>query len=124
MNIYFKLLVVTSFLYGCGAGPVKTTTAPDGSMLATARCTHTPTECYEKATSQCSNTGGRYQVMDSYSNAGGALADLIPGPVTWYTMSFKCGPSDGQLPTFPFRGKEFNQTSCYKVGNTVNCYGN
>src|SRR5262245_19518153 len=30
-----------------------------------------------------------------------------PGPVTWYAMSYRCGPSDGRLANFPFRGQRF-----------------
>ena len=41
--------------------------------------------------------GGSYQILDSESHAGGLLIDAIPGPVTWYTMTYTCGPSDGRL---------------------------
>jgi hypothetical protein len=33
----------------------------------------------------------------SHNHAGGLLADILPGPVTWYAMSYTCGPSDGRL---------------------------
>lgn len=68
---------------------------PSGEKVSTVRCTRTSTGCFQKASAAC---GGPYQVLDSYSNAGGILADFIPGPVTWYTMSFQCGPSDGRMP--------------------------
>jgi hypothetical protein len=28
----------------------------------------------------------------------------MPGPVTWYSMTYQCGPSDGKMPAFAFRG--------------------
>jgi hypothetical protein len=36
------------------------------------------------------------------------FADILPGPVTWYAMSYTCGPSDGRLAAFPFTGPRFN----------------
>jgi hypothetical protein len=48
---------------------------------------------------------GSYQVLDSESHAGGLLADILPGPVTWYGMTYSCGPSDGRLPSFAFKGQ-------------------
>src|SRR5262249_21848938 len=50
--------------------------------------------CYEQATRDC--RGGSYQILHSESHPGGLLADILPGPVTWYTMSYVCG-SDGKL---------------------------
>jgi hypothetical protein len=28
----------------------------------------------------------------------------MSGPVTWYSVTYQCGPSDGKMPTFTFRG--------------------
>jgi hypothetical protein len=77
--------------------------APSGATAATAKCSYSPNGCYSEATATCK---GPYQVLASESHTGGPLADLWPGnpPVTWYTMSYRCGPSDGQLPTFAYRG--------------------
>src|SRR5262249_13549150 len=41
--------------------------------------------------------GGSYQILYSDIHPGGLLADILPGPVTWYTMSYVCGPSDGKI---------------------------
>src|SRR6516225_1496402 len=67
-----------------------------------AKCRQSPTDCYEQATRDCK--GGSYQIVDSDSHAGGMLADLWPGQFIWYEMSYACGPSDGRLPDFSFRG--------------------
>ena len=48
--------------------------------------------CYKQATRVC--RGGHYQIQDSESHTGGS--------VTWYSMTFTCGPSDGRLATFPW----------------------
>jgi hypothetical protein len=37
------------------------------------------------------------------------------GPVTWYAMSYACGPSDGRLPAFRFRGARYKPPSITSV---------
>ena len=98
------LLTLICLLTGCLAGAkVKSYTGPTGELVSTIRCTQETGTCFEKASQQCN---GPYRVTDSYRNAGGLFADVIPGPVTWYTMSIICGKSDGVMPDFPLRGKE------------------
>lgn len=63
-------------------------------------------------------------MLDSESHAGGLVADVLPGPVTWYGMTFACGPSDGRMPSFAFRGQTYRPptvTNCQKHGNMVSC---
>lgn len=143
MKKLVMLSVSIVLLAGCNAGPqVKSYTGPSGEKESTVRCTRETSACFEKASEACG--GGSYRVTNSYRNAGGLWADVLPGPVTWYTMSVICGPSDGLMPQFPLRGSEpamppmpqlpprgsepamqpmpsVQQTNCYKIGNTVNC---
>src|ERR1700730_6130908 len=74
---------------------------PSGAQIHQAKCSQSPQACYQEATKICN---GSYQVLDSESHAGGLAADVLPGPVTWYGMTFSCGASDGRLPSFVFRG--------------------
>ena len=85
---------------------------PSGQQMAVAKCSQSPAGCYQQATQTCQ---GSYQVTDSYRRMGGLAADLIPGPVTWYYMTYQCGPSDGRTPTFPFRGQDYGQASTLEV---------
>jgi hypothetical protein len=128
MKKIFALAFSAYLLIGCTAGPsVKSYTGPTGEKMATVRCTKETSPCFEKASAVCG--GGTYRVSNSYRNAGGILADALPGPVTWYTMSIICGPSDGVMPEFPLRGSEpamppapsVEKTRCTKYGNTVDC---
>jgi hypothetical protein len=74
---------------------------------------------------------GSYQVIGSESHSGGLVADILPGPVKWYSLTFLCGKSDGKMPDFAFSGPEqampsFDipssiQTTCSTVGNTTRC---
>jgi hypothetical protein len=61
--------------------------------------------------------GGSYQIVESESHAGGLFADIFPGPVTWYAC-YTCGPSDGYLADFPFRGSRPSIRTCMQFGET------
>jgi hypothetical protein len=122
------LFASIALLTGCNAGPqIKSDTGPTGEKVSTVRCTRETSPCFEKASEVCN--GGSYRVTNSYRNAGGLFADVLPGPVTWYTMSIICGPPDGLTPEFPLRGSEpaiptmpsVQKTQCHQIGNTVDC---
>lgn len=106
-----------------------TVTGPSGTAIHQAKCSGSPNACFKKASATCK---GPYQVVDSHSNAGGIAADILPGPVTWYSMSYQCGQSDGRMPSFPFRGQQYvppvvvqqttpRTTTCNRIGNSVTC---
>lgn len=121
-------------LAGCVETQQTSMTGPAGQTISVAKCSKNAAGCYQKAAETCS---GPYQVLDSYSKAGGLVADVIPGPVTWYYMTYQCGPTDGRMPTFPFRGPEITPqdinlipnrsyqapttTTCNRIGNSVTC---
>ena len=65
---------------------------PSGTQVHTAKCSQSPQTCFKTAGDICR---GAYAVVDSHSNAGGLLADILPGPVTWYTMVYHCGRAGG-----------------------------
>jgi hypothetical protein len=104
----------------------QTIVGPSGKPLQGAHSARnavdSPTGCYEQATRDCK--GGSYQIVESESHAGGLIMDVLPGPVTWYSMSYTCGPSDGRLADFPFRGPRQSTRTCMQFGNTVTCTGN
>lgn len=77
---------------------------PSGTPVSQAKCPYSPNGCLKEASETCK---GPYQVLDSDSHSGGLVADVMAGPVTWYAMTYKCGPSDGKMPTFAFRGQQF-----------------
>ena len=120
----FSFVAAVLFSGCCSA---QTIVGPSGKPLQPAhqaKC-KSPTGCYEQATRDC--RGGSYQIVDSESHAGGLIADILPGPVTWYGMSYTCGPSDGRLADFPFRGPHYKPPSirtCSQFGNTVSCLEN
>lgn len=121
-------------LSGCGQPKISTIKAPDGSTYKKVKCNKDSNICLEKASSSCDNK--TYQVISSHSRAGGLFVDFgVPGPSTWYSLTYKCGPSDGKMPDFKFTGQQYipptkinvnsssrpKTTNCYKVGNSINC---
>jgi putative transposase len=87
--------VAAALFSGCCSA--QTIVGPSGKPLQPvhrAKCSQSPAGCYEQATRDC--RGGSYQILDSEGHAGGLLADILPGPVTWYTTSYVCGPPDGK----------------------------
>lgn len=129
-----NLIVVAQalFLAACASTGVDEVRAPDGSIVKSVKCVSDSGKCMAAASESCG--GGTYRVLDSSSNAGGALADLMPGPFTWYRMHYVCGPSDGKMPTFAFRGSTYTPppvvaprssrtttTNCQRIGDQVNC---
>lgn len=66
-------------LSGCVEPSETSVKGPSGQALVTAKCSQSPDGCFQKAANTCQ---GSYQILDSYSKAGGLVADLIPGPVT------------------------------------------
>ena len=103
--------------------PAQEFIGPSGQPIYRAECKADPSDCLRSAGATCQ---GPYQVVDSESHAGGMLADILPGPVTWFSMLYQCGPSDGRMPTFQFRGPEYRPpsfASCSVFGQSVYCWG-
>ena len=126
---FVLIFLITAGLSGCFAPTNEAFVGASGSKVQTVKCSQSPQGCYQEASKVC---GGPYQVLDSDSHAGGLVADVMPGPFTWYTMTYNCGPSDGRLASFAFKGQQYvppaqsspsfpSTTNCQRMGNTVNC---
>jgi hypothetical protein len=87
---------------------------PSGTPVNMTKCSSSPTGCLKQAADTCA---GPYQVLDSDTHSGGLAGDVIPGPVTWYGMTYRCGPSDGKMPTFAFRGQQSGDSSMVVVNS-------
>ncbi len=97
----FAIAIVCAVMVFSGLAYADSFVGPSGQRFQQAKCSRSPTACYETARAECR---GPYQIIDSESHAGGLLADVLPGPFTWYSFSYICGRSDGRLAAFPFRG--------------------
>jgi hypothetical protein len=104
-------------------------TGPTGSSVYHTSCTSDMSNCYREAAQTCRSP---YQILTSESHAGGWLSDSIPGPVTYYSMQYRCGKSDGRVANFPHRGGVYvpprvHTNDCYIYGSNnygnVNCVG-
>lgn len=73
-----------------------------GERIFEAKCQSSSAECLADVSATCPDG---HTILDSESHAGGTLADVLPGPVTWYQVVFKCGGNGGEeRATFPHRG--------------------
>jgi hypothetical protein len=131
--VYASFAVV---LTSCASPTVTAFNAPDGTSVKTVKCTSEASKCFVAASQSCV-ADGTYKVISSESHAGGIAADLIPGPVTWYAMTYACGPSDGKMPEFKWVGTTYTPassvpapqvvrpspttTNCTKIGDSVSC---
>lgn len=95
---FAPLAIVLAACGGTGVREVRN----GGASVLEAKCKGTSSECLAGARERCPEG---YEVLDSESHAGGIVADAMPGPVTWYVLTFRCaaGVSAG-APTFPTRG--------------------
>ena len=116
------LLASLLSLTSCVAPSTSSYIGPSGSSTNSTKCSQSPEACFQQASQTCS--GRQYSVVESHSNAGGLLADILPGPVTWYHMTYVCGQSGGAYPTFPLTGQQYRPpavTNCQNYGNSVSC---
>jgi hypothetical protein len=132
----FIYIVIALSATGCATTSVQEYQAPDGTTVKTVKCVSENSKCFAQATQSCSGNG-TYRVISSESHAGGMLADLVPGPVTWYSITYACGPSDGKMPEFKFTGERYvppppspaplvikqkpTTTHCNNIGGSVTC---
>lgn len=132
---YLLLALQFALIAGCATTTVSEFRAPDGSRVNSVKCTSDPAKCFAMAAKSCPGEG-TYRVLSSESHAGGLAADIIPGPVTWYAMTYSCGPSDGKMPDFKFAGQQYTPpaspspviikqqpttSNCTKIGDSVTC---
>ena len=103
---HFVSALLVAAICGCASSNVREVQGPDGTRLKTVKCSADSHKCLEQAALSCPEAG-TYRVLASESHAGGLLADLMPGPVTWYGMTYVCGQPDGKLPDFKFGGQQY-----------------
>ncbi len=126
-----------TLLNACATTNVTQFQGPDGTLVKTVKCSSDNTKCFNAAKESCPGEG-TYSVISSASRAGGLAADILPGPVTWYYMTYVCGTPDGLMPEFKFTGQQYvpqppkqkptviirekpSSTTCTGYGNSITC---
>lgn len=113
-KVLLQLMAIVLWVSACEPSRPVSFAGPDGATVQKVKCKGEQGQCFSQASEMCGR--GSYQVVDSESHAGGWLADVFPGPVTWYSLTFQCGPSDGRMPDFPFEGPEYVAPDVVAVG--------
>ena len=95
INKQYLYLALAVFIFGSLMGCAPTTTnsfvGPMGATVHTSKCSQSPNGCYQQAALVCQ---GPYKVLAMHTNSGGVFADILPGPITWYNVTFSCGKSN------------------------------
>lgn len=91
---------------------------PSGVTVDYVKCKRSPNKCMNEAADYCK---GSYQVIGSESHSGMLFTDTFAGAVTWYSMTFLCGVSDGQLPDFPYQKKAEPPSTVLPPGVSAVC---
>lgn len=140
------IVVFVILLCGC-SNKYETVNAPNGEIYYKVKCSKESSICLSEASKSCNNE--KYNVISSESHAGGVFADIFPGPITWYSITYKCGEGNNKLPDFKFTGQSYvpppviitppttqvikpepftpaplptmKTTTCNKIGDTLNC---
>jgi hypothetical protein len=115
---YFSLIF---FMTACVKPSSESYVGPSGKTISSVKCTSSPKGCFVEANKICK---GSYAVISSESHAGGLIADIIPGPVKWYGMTFQCGKPNGKQPKFPFEGQRYDAAADIRaLGNAMETAG-
>ena len=91
---------------------------PSGVTVDYVKCSRNPNRCMNAAAEYCE---GSYQVIGSESHPGTIVSDVFAGSVTWYSMTFLCGVSDGQMPAFPYQRKADPPSTIIPPGLSTVC---
>lgn len=100
--VLISALLMTIPSFAAAQQKVKSLSLPSGAVASSVKCRSNSDKCMRAAGKHCKD--GPYQVIDSESHAGGLVADIMPGPFVWYSLTFQCGASDGAIPTFAHEG--------------------
>jgi hypothetical protein len=91
---------------------------PSGVTVDYVKCKRSPNKCMNAAAEYCK---GSYQIIGSESHPGMIMSDMFAGAVTWYSMTFLCGVSDGQMPNFPYQKKADPPSTVLPPGVSAVC---
>lgn len=92
--------------------------SPSGVTVEYVKCSRSPNKCMNAAADYCK---GSYQVIGSESHPGTIVSDVFAGGVTWYSMTFLCGVSDGRMPDFPYQRKADPPSTILPPGVSTVC---
>lgn len=132
----FTISVISALLLLSGCAGTKEFRSPSGDVMHVTKCKFSEAQCFNDAFETCK---GPYEVLNGVRSTGGLLADALPGPVSWFKMTYKCGAGSNVIPEFRNDGRpvimpqmvvpQFTppqqpapaNVTCTKFGNSVNC---
>jgi hypothetical protein len=114
---FISVLFISASLASCGMSRNKATVSSSGVTTHEVKCTDSANDCMNTANAKCPNG---FNTVYSDSHAGGVLADILPGPITWYELHFICSNSPGTPPVFAWQGpQDMTPVIMEAVGNSM-----
>ena len=112
-----SVLFIFTALASCGMSKNKATVSSSGVTTHEVKCTGSNNDCMNTANANCPSG---FNAVYSDSHAGGILADILPGPITWYELHYICSSSPGTPPAFAWQGpQDMTPVFMEAVGNSM-----
>jgi S1-C subfamily serine protease len=107
-------LILAAVIFFCGSGDVR------AQSVNSVKCNIDFKNCLETIRSVC---GSKYHIHSRGHHMGGLLADIIPGPIVWYTAVYSCGEISQSSPAPPKKAIPGNGPRGYGTGFYVSVAG-
>lgn len=106
--------ILAAVIFFSGSGDVR------AQSFNTVKCNIDFKNCLETIRSVC---GGKYDIHSRGAHMGGLLADIIPGPIVWYTAVYSCSKISKSPPAPPKKATPDNGPGGYGTGFYVSIAG-
>jgi hypothetical protein len=107
-------LILAAVIFFCGSGDVR------AQSVNSVKCNIDFKNCLETIRSVC---GGKYHIHSRGTHMGGLLADILPGPIVWFTAAYSCGEISQSSPAPPKKAIPDNGPRGYGTGFYVSGAG-
>ena len=89
MVLMKKILLLLSLLLvvGCVSSSGSAFVSPEGESIYYTKCNVSEEGCLKDIAENCPSG---YNTINTETHMGGILADLIPGPVRWWSITYSC----------------------------------
>ena len=74
-------------LSGCASTGDSAFVGPEGESIYFTKCNVSQEGCLKEIAEHCPSG---YNTINTETHMGGILADLIPGPVRWWSITYSC----------------------------------
>ena len=81
------LSILLLLVVGCASTGDSAFVGPEGESIYFTKCNVSQEGCLKEIAEHCPSG---YNTINTETHMGGILADLIPGPVRWWSITYSC----------------------------------